>query len=169
VKVNGKTTEVRQPLAARVNNVQPRPIAPVPHRTKPVTVFPSIDSSVPMGSEDDVVSEMDVDSRRMDLSSLGMSAKIEEEHSTGEASEDEEEEEDDEDDWIRLNDEDMAQVAEQLDVIRSSFKDDVDMFDTTMVAEYAEDIFKHMEELEVSVLPNPRYMDFQTEIEWSVQ
>ena len=119
-----------------------------------------------MGSEDDIISEMDVDSRRMDLNSLGMNGKIDEEGSTGEVTEEEEEEEEDEDDWLRMSEEEMLQAAEQLDTIRAHFRDDVDMFDTTMVAEYAEDIFKHMEELEMSVMPNARYMDFQTEIEW---
>lgn len=52
--------------------------------------------------------------------------------------------------------------------VRSRFKDDVDMFDTTMVAEYADEIFEHMEYLEGEVMPNPKYMDFQTEIEWCV-
>jgi len=118
-----------------------------------------------MGSEDDL-SEMDVDSRRMDLAPLGVNGKIDEEDSTGEPSDEEEDEEEDEDDWLRMSEEDTLQAAEQLDAIRANFKDDVDMFDTTMVAEYAEDIFRHMEELEVSVMPNPRYMDFQTEIEW---
>ncbi len=162
VKADGKVTEARQPLATRTNNVQPRPIAPVPHRAKPVPAHPS---SAPMGSEDDL-SEMDVDSRRMDLAPLGVNGKIDEEDSTGEPSDEEEDEEEDEDDWLRMSEEDTLQAAEQLDAIRANFKDDVDMFDTTMVAEYAEDIFRHMEELEVSVMPNPRYMDFQTEIEW---
>jgi hypothetical protein len=119
-----------------------------------------------MGSEDEVVSEMDVDTKRMDLAPLGVNGKIDEEDSAGEVTEEEEEEEEDEDDWLRMSEEDMLQAVDQLDAIRANFKDDVDMFDTTMVAEYAEDIFKHMEELEVAVMPNPRYMDFQTEIEW---
>lgn len=80
--------------------------------------------------------------------------------------EEEEEEEDDEDDWTRLTGEDAVRAHEELETIRAEFQDDIDMFDTTMVAEYADDIFAHMEELELSVMPNPRYMDFQTEIEW---
>ena len=168
VKANGNDVEARQPLAPRTNNVQPRPIAPVPHRAKSVTVFPSIETPAPVASEDDV-SEMDVDSRRMDLTPLGMNGKIEEEDSNGDLTEDEEEEEEDEEDWLRMNEDDMIQVAEQLEAVRANFKDDVDMFDTTMVAEYAEDIFKHMEELESTVMPNPRYMGFQTEIEWCLR
>lgn len=169
LKTNSKPVEARQPLASRTNNVQARPIAPVPHRVRSASFQPSIDSSAPMGSEDDIISEMDVDSRRMDLNSLGMNGKIDEEGSTGEVTEEEEEEEEDEDDWLRMSEEEMLQAAEQLDTIRAHFRDDVDMFDTTMVAEYAEDIFKHMEELEMSVMPNARYMDFQTEIEWTMR
>ena len=168
VKTNGIEVEARQPLAPRTHNVQPRPIAPVPHRAKAVTVFPPVETSAPVGSEDDV-SEMDVDSRRMDLAPVGMKGKIEEEYSAGDVTEEEEEEEEDEEDWLRMSEEDMIQVAEQLEAVRANFKDDVDMFDTTMVAEYAEDIFKHMEELELSVMPNPRYMGFQTEIAWCLR
>lgn len=115
--------------------------------------------------EEEIVSEMDVDATRVDPI-VHMDAHLDDHSSAGEMSEDEEEEEDDEDDWIRMPDEDMAKAHEQLALVRSTFQDDIDMFDTTMVAEYADDIFRHMEELEVSTMPNPRYMDFQTEIEW---
>lgn len=82
--------------------------------------------------------------------------------------EEEEEEEEDEDDWLRMSDEEVNTCAFELERVQSTFQDEVDMFDTTMVAEYADDIFAHMEELELSTLPHPRYMDFQTEIEWYV-
>ena len=82
-----------------------------------------------------------------------------------EGDEEEEEEEDDED-WLRATEEEVINAQQTLDMVRSTFKDDIDMFDTTMVAEYADEIFGHMEMLEESVMPNPRYMDFQTEIEW---
>ena len=96
---------------------------------------------------------------------IQLDSKIDEESAVEDLSEEEEEEEDD-DDWLRMSEEDALQAEEQLAMVRSTFKDDVDMFDTTMVAEYADDIFQHMEELEGTVMPNPRYMDFQTEIEW---
>lgn len=117
---------------------------------------------------DDDVSEMDVDPKRLDGDMIPMlDSRIDEEGSFGDASDDEEEEEEEDDeDWLRLSDEEMVRAEDELAMIRSTFKDDVDMFDTTMVAEYAEEIFKHMEDLELSVLPNPRYMNFQTEIEW---
>jgi hypothetical protein len=151
--------ETRQPLTSRTgSNGQTRPIAPVPHRTK-TTVYPS---SGPTHAESEDEFGMDVDHRRQD--GIG---KIEEEGSFGDISEEEEGDEDDEDDdWLRMSQEEAQGCEEQLSMIRSGFKDEVDMFDTTMVAEYADDIFAHMEELETSVMPNPRYMDFQTEIEW---
>ena len=112
------------------------------------------------------MSEMDVDSRRDAMSLL--TEKINEEDSAGDLSDEEEEdeEEEDEEDWLRMSEDEAQRVEEQLATIRSTFKDDVDMFDTTMVAEYADDIFKHMEELELSTLANPQYMKHQSEIEW---
>lgn len=165
--IAAKVTEARQPLAARGVQQAVRPIAPVPVRTKAVPIYASLDHSTPMLSDDDV-SEMDVDSKRLDGAMIPViDSRIDEESSFGDASEEEEEEEEeDEDDWLRLSDEEMVRAEDELALIRSTFKDDVDMFDTTMVAEYADEIFKHMEDLEISVLPNPKYMDFQTEIEW---
>ena len=114
---------------------------------------------------------MDVDSHRRtdDLSTpLPLDVKLDvldsevEDLSEGE----EEEEEEDDEDWLRTTEEEQLAAQEALQMVRSTFKDDVDMFDTTMVAEYAEEIFGHMEALEETTMPNPRYMDFQTEIEW---
>ncbi|KAK7220283.1 hypothetical protein V2G26_008286 [Clonostachys chloroleuca] len=42
-------------------------------------------------------------------------------------------------------------------------------WDVSMVAEYGEEIFEYMRELEVKMLPNPHYMDIQTEIQWSMR
>lgn len=165
--------EVRQPLSSRPTsnnantNALTRPIAPVPHRSKP-SVYAPVDSTIPE-SEDDI-SEMDVD-RRTDASvtPLPGAGKLDVDSLDGVSEEDEEEEEEDEDDeedWTRMTEGEALVAQQELATIRSTFKDDVDMFDTTMVAEYADDIFAHMEELELSVMPNPRYMDFQTEIEW---
>ncbi|WVQ81973.1 hypothetical protein IAT38_004100 [Cryptococcus sp. DSM 104549] len=171
VKAAGKaTTEARQPLASRQNNVQAsRPIAPVPHRSKAAaSVFPTVEVPAKVEVEDDIV--MDVDSRRPAGASApsGIST-VDEEFLEEESEEEEMEEEEDEEDWLRMSEEDMVRAQEQLDVVQATFKDDVDLFDTTMVAEYADEIFEHMEMLEESVMPNPRYMDFQTEIEWTMR
>lgn len=46
---------------------------------------------------------------------------------------------------------------------------DDEAWDTSMVAEYSEEIFRYMRTLEDRMLPNPRYMDQQTEIQWSMR
>ncbi|KAI1126068.1 hypothetical protein F5Y10DRAFT_245790 [Nemania abortiva] len=44
-----------------------------------------------------------------------------------------------------------------------------DAWDVSMVAEYGDDIFRYMKEQEMSLLPNPHYMDNQGEIQWSMR
>lgn len=76
----------------------------------------------------------------------------------------------DDEDWLRLDDAEYALSREELDAVRSTFQDDIDMFDTTMVAEYADEIFGHMEQLEVrawSFPPNPRSTSCQTRDTWT--
>lgn len=90
----------------------------------------------------------------------------------------------DPDDWLAANG--LSEVLEtdrQMNDLRETFDEQLDFWDTTMVAEYSEEIFHYMSELEVRLLtlpvstdaryqekamPNPRYMDHQTEIEWCV-
>ena len=79
----------------------------------------------------------------------------------------------------------MRHYKEVTDIQRA-FQDEVDIFDTTMVSEYSDEIFKYMSELEVrtyesrripwltfsrqeDVMPNPDYMDGQNEITWSMR
>ena len=94
---------------------------------------------------------------------------------------------DDPEDWIAANG--LAEVREKgriLHGVADDFEEHLDYYDTTMVAEYSEEIFAYMSQLEVSrsfrflsatiltlcsqdqAMPNPRYMDHQTEIEWCV-
>lgn len=42
-------------------------------------------------------------------------------------------------------------------------------FDTSMVAEYGDEIFDYMREMEQRMLPRSNYMDFQHEIQWSMR
>lgn len=42
-------------------------------------------------------------------------------------------------------------------------------WDTSMVAEYGDEIFDYMRDLERRMKPNPHYMDNQTEIQWSMR
>ncbi len=44
-----------------------------------------------------------------------------------------------------------------------------EQWDTSMVAEYGEEIFQYMHDLEGRMAPNPRYMEQQTEIQWSMR
>lgn len=42
-------------------------------------------------------------------------------------------------------------------------------FDTSMVAEYGEEIFGYMRQQEIRMMPNPHYMNNQHEIQWSMR
>ncbi|GAA6054670.1 hypothetical protein JCM3770_006379 [Rhodotorula araucariae] len=77
----------------------------------------------------------------------------------------------DPDDWLlALCDPDEAEESERvIEILRTEFKEEIDWWDISMVAEYSDEIFKYMSELEESSMPNPRYMDHQTEIEWSMR
>ncbi|KAJ9108930.1 hypothetical protein QFC21_000252 [Naganishia friedmannii] len=76
---------------------------------------------------------------------------------------------DDEDDWLALSEDQQIEVEHQLAHVRETFDDEVDMFDTTMVAEYADDIFFYMSDLEERAMPNPHYMEYQNEIQWEMR
>lgn len=73
------------------------------------------------------------------------------------------------DNWLMLPPEEELECQQVIQAIRRDFQEELDFWDATMVAEYSEEIFKYMEELEESTLPNPRYMDSQTEIEWDMR
>lgn len=68
------------------------------------------------------------------------------------ASDDEELEYDD-DDWMRMSEEEALMCRAELDDVQATFQDEIDLYDTTMVAEYADEIFGHMERLEVGCVP----------------
>jgi hypothetical protein len=54
--------------------------------------------------------------------------------------------------WPEIGTERAARYAKELQAIRETFHDEVDMFDTTMVSEYAEEIFEYMCDLEVRIM-----------------
>lgn len=54
--------------------------------------------------------------------------------------------------WPEMSTERKQKYKREVDAIREVFEDEVDVFDTTMVSEYAEDIFEYMYELEVGFL-----------------
>ncbi|KAI5845530.1 cyclin-like protein [Tricharina praecox] len=47
--------------------------------------------------------------------------------------------------------------------------DEDELGDISMVAEYGDEIFEYMRELEKKLAPNANYMDFQSEIQWSMR
>lgn len=61
-------------------------------------------------------------------------------------------------------------AAKQLvDATRSPEEIEDESYDTSMVAEYGDEIFDYMRQLEVKMLPNAHYMDNQHEIQWSMR
>ncbi|KAF4119593.1 Cyclin, C-terminal domain [Geosmithia morbida] len=69
-----------------------------------------------------------------------------------------------------------SRVQRELDeakaeVLATRPPEDVDdeAWDVSMVAEYGDEIFDYLREMEVKMLPNPHYMEHQTEIQWSMR
>ncbi|KAK5122025.1 hypothetical protein LTR85_004271 [Meristemomyces frigidus] len=56
-----------------------------------------------------------------------------------------------------------------VDATRTPEDVEDEQWDTSMVAEYGDEIFGYMRELETRMSPNPRYMDQQQEIQWSMR
>ncbi|POV94638.1 hypothetical protein PSTT_16751 [Puccinia striiformis] len=56
------------------------------------------------------------------------------------------------DNWLMLPAEEELECTQIIAAIRRDFQEELDFWDATMVAEYSEEIFKYMEELEVSIL-----------------
>ncbi|CUA71899.1 G2/mitotic-specific cyclin cdc13 [Schizosaccharomyces pombe 972h-] [Rhizoctonia solani] len=75
----------------------------------------------------------------------------------------------DPEDWLYLSPDRLARSEAQVNAIRETFKDEVDEWDTTMVSDYADEIFAYMESMEAQCMPNPDYISGQTEIEWSMR
>jgi len=64
-----------------------------------------------------------------------------------------------------------APVHKTLEKLSKEAKDldSEDLDDPLMVAEYVHEIFDYMKKLEITTLPNPNYMDNQTELEWKMR
>ncbi|KAF9892527.1 hypothetical protein FE257_001636 [Aspergillus nanangensis] len=61
-------------------------------------------------------------------------------------------------------------LAKQIVEATRTVEDIEDEFwDTSMVADYSDDIFEYMREQEIKLLPNAHYMDNQAEIQWSMR
>ncbi|EHK99444.1 putative G2/mitotic-specific cyclin-4 [Glarea lozoyensis 74030] len=63
----------------------------------------------------------------------------------------------------------IAAAAELVEGSRTQEDIEDEAWDTSMVAEYGDEIFAYMRELEIKMLPNPNYMDNQSEIQWSMR
>ncbi|KAL8638407.1 MAG: hypothetical protein Q9228_004438 [Teloschistes exilis] len=63
----------------------------------------------------------------------------------------------------------LAAAKDLIEKTRTAEEIDDETWDTSMVAEYGEEIFGYMRDLEIKMLPNAHYMDNQAEIQWSMR
>ncbi|KIV87454.1 hypothetical protein PV11_02998 [Exophiala sideris] len=64
---------------------------------------------------------------------------------------------------------DLAAAKALVENTRSQEEVEDEIYDTSMVAEYGEEIFDYMKNLEMKMLPNAHYMENQHEIQWSMR
>ncbi|RYP48955.1 hypothetical protein DL768_005227 [Monosporascus sp. mg162] len=72
----------------------------------------------------------------------------------------------------KLSKKDAAELETAKQIVESKRTDEEveeEAWDVSMVAEYGDEIFDYMRELEMTMLPNAHYMDIQTEIRWSMR
>ncbi|KAK0520075.1 B-type cyclin [Tilletia horrida] len=62
-----------------------------------------------------------------------------------------------------------AAMAEYENNLSAQGLDPDEVRDTTMVAEYAEEVFAYMAQCEKTTMANPHYMNFQNEMNWSMR
>lgn len=72
-------------------------------------------------------------------------------------------------DWLSLTHSAEKLAKAKIQEIVEVFEDKPEYGDISMVAEYADEIFSYMEDLEIESMPNPNYIDSQTEIEWPMR
>ena len=65
--------------------------------------------------------------------------------------------------------EELRAAKEYVETTRPAEDIEDEQWDTSMVAEYGEEIFDYMRDLESRMAPNPRYMEQQQEIQWSMR
>ncbi|KAI2466700.1 cyclin-like protein [Annulohypoxylon bovei var. microspora] len=65
----------------------------------------------------------------------------------------------------------VAEIEAAKEIVESKHMDDHqdEIWDIGMVAEYGEEIFAYMREIELELLPKAHYMDIQNEIQWSMR
>ncbi|KAJ4141275.1 B-type cyclin [Fusarium equiseti] len=63
----------------------------------------------------------------------------------------------------------LEDAREEVERTRTDDEIEEELWDVSMVAEYGDEIFEYMRELEIKMLPNAHYMENQTEIQWSMR
>ncbi|KAK4504862.1 hypothetical protein PRZ48_002825 [Zasmidium cellare] len=63
----------------------------------------------------------------------------------------------------------LADAKAWVEANRTADDIEDEQWDTSMVAEYGDDIFEYMRDMETRMSPNPYYMEQQTEIQWSMR
>ncbi|KAF8348829.1 cyclin [Amanita rubescens] len=63
----------------------------------------------------------------------------------------------------------LDKCQKKVEALRETYEDVINMYDTAMASEYADDIFEYMANLEENAMPNPNYMAGQTEINWGMR
>ena len=63
----------------------------------------------------------------------------------------------------------LSAAKHLVEATRTAEEIEDESYDTSMVAEYGDEIFTYMKELEIKMLPNAHYMDNQHEIQWSMR
>ncbi|EJD49692.1 hypothetical protein AURDEDRAFT_59334 [Auricularia subglabra TFB-10046 SS5] len=71
--------------------------------------------------------------------------------------------------WPEFDPASQAEYDAHIGDVRERFVDHVDAEDPAMVSEYADEIFKYMEEIEIGTMPNPDYIQGQSEITWDMR
>ncbi|KAI0123021.1 cyclin [Xylariales sp. AK1849] len=72
----------------------------------------------------------------------------------------------------KLSKKGLAEIEEAKDIVERNRTDEEmedEAWDISMVAEYGDEIFAYMKELEMNLLPAAHYMEIQTEIQWSMR
>lgn len=71
--------------------------------------------------------------------------------------------------WPEVSTERGKRYQQEIESIRATFEDEVDIYDTTMVSEYSDDIFQYMADLEEDMMPGADYISGQSEITWDMR
>ncbi|KAF9236594.1 cyclin-like protein, partial [Melanogaster broomeanus] len=71
--------------------------------------------------------------------------------------------------WPDVDTERALKHYREIAEVQQTYQDEVDVFDTTMVSEYSDEIFNYMAELEEDIMPNPDYMTGQNEVMWAMR